>query len=234
MHLNWYNMNFPASSTQVMDDTPKSDLRNYILDPMSTIIKLSILANKPVGTKICIQNNTVVFQEPGPFQAFCRVLYQSNKSDIQYLYNPIQIACTSFLVKDKPSDGEKHKDGSKKHGRIRSLFLSAQKGLERLSETYRCCSVIKLCLNYYHAIISNYVDDYYNETLFRKDGLSLFYTEPLIKSLGEKWTPERMKVVLDIIGFLNHEASLAENNVRSLETIMLSIDSETRETLSKI
>lgn len=226
MHLNWYNMNFPSSSTQVMDDAPKSDLRNYILDPMSTIIKLSILANKPVGTKICIQNNTVVFQEPGPFQAFCRIVYQSNKSDIQYLYNPIQIACSTFLVKTADKD--------KKHGRIRSLFLSAQKGLERLSETYRNCSIIKLCLNYYHAIISNYVDDYYNETLFRKDGLSLFYTEPLIKSLGEKWTPERMKVVLDIIGFLNHEASLAENNVRSLETIMLSIDTETRDTLSKL
>jgi hypothetical protein len=215
-----------------MDDVPKSDLRNYILDPLSTIIKLSILANKPIGTKICIQNNTVVFQEPGPFQAFCRVLYQSNKSDIQYLYNPIQLACSTFLI--KTTDKATEKDGSKKHGRIRSLFLSAQKGLERLSETYRSCSVIKLCLNYYHAIISNYVDEYYNETLFRKDGLSLFYTEHLIKSIGEKWTPERMKVVLDIIGFLNHEASLAENNVRSLETIMLSIDTETRETLSKI
>jgi len=227
MHLNWYNMNFP-SSANVSDDAPKTDLRNYILDPMSTIIKLSILANKPIGTKICIQNNTVVFQEPGPFQAFCRVLYQSNKSDIQYLYNPIQLACSTFLVKDKPADG------SKKHGRIRSLFTSAQKGLERLSETYRSCSIIKLCLNYYHAIISNYVDDYYNETLFRKDGFSLFYTESLTQNLGGKWTAERMKVVLDIIGFLNHEASLAENNVRSLETIMVSIDAETRETLVKL
>lgn len=210
------------------DDTPKTDLRNYMLDPLSTIIKLSILANKPVGTKICIQNNTIVLQEPGPFQSFCRILNQSTKSDIQYLYNPIQFACSTFLRKDKEVDA------NKKHARIRSLFVSAQKGLDKLIETYRQCSVIKLCLNYYYALISNYTDEHYDDYLFRKDSFSLFYTEPVVKELGEKWTQERTKVVLDIIGFLNHDVLLAESNVRSLETIMLSIDSATRDTLAKM
>ncbi len=217
--------------TNLTDDTPKTDLRNYMLDTLATIIKLSILANKPVGTKICIQNNTIVFQEPGPFQPLCRILYNSNKSDIQYLYNPIQIACATFLAKDK---SDSTNAVPKKNARIRSLFISAQKGLERLAETYRNCSVVKLCLNYYYSLISNYVDEYYNDALFRKDGFSLFYTDAVVRELSEKWTQERTKVVLDIIGFLNHDILLAESNVRSLETIMNNIDAATRETLSKL
>jgi len=223
--------------TNLTDDVPKTDLRNYMLDPLSTIIKLSILANKPVGTKICIQNNTIVFQEPGPFQPICRILYNSNKSDIQYLYNPIQIACTTFLAKDKSetnTNSTTTQPPLKKNARIRSLFISAQKGLERLAETYRNCSVVKLCLNYYYSLISNYVDEYYNDALFRKDGFSLFYTDVVVRELSEKWTQERTKVVLDIIGFLNHDILLAESNVRSLETIMNNIDAATRETLSKL
>lgn len=72
----------------------------FILDPLTVIIKLAILSNKPVGTKICIQNNILYFQEPGPFQAFCRYFYKTNRTDIQYMYNPIQLACQHFLTKE--------------------------------------------------------------------------------------------------------------------------------------
>lgn len=229
----------------VAEDAPNTDLRNYILDPLSTIIKLSIMANKPVGTKICIQNNTIIFQEPGPFQSICRVIYSSTKSDIQYLYNPIQLACATFLAKEsktnesktngsKTDESKTNEPPNKKHARIKNLFVNAQKGLEKMMETYKHCSIIKMCLNYYYALISNYVDEHYNNSLFRKDGFSIFYTEVIVKELSEKWTPERTKVILDIIGFLNHDILLAENNVRSLETIMISVDAATRETLSKL
>jgi hypothetical protein len=220
-----------------VDDAPNTDLRNYILDPLSTIIKLSILANKPVGTKISIQNNTIVFQEPGPFQSLCRVIYQSTKSDIQYLYNPIQLACATFLGKTVEANANKDAktgEANKKQTRVKSLFVNAQKGLEKMMETYKHCSIIKMCLNYYYALIANYVDEHYNNALFRKDGFSIFYTDVIVKELSEKWTAERTKVVLDIIGFLNHDVLLAENNVRSLETIMISIDAATRDTLAKL
>lgn len=125
------------------DDNPAINQKNYLLDPLSVIVKLAILACKPVGTKVCIQNNVMSFQDPGIFQGFCRAVYNLNKTDLHYMYNPIQLACSHFLsysaVKSRP--------------RMRNLFSYAQKGLERLMETYRNNSTIRHSLNYYHAII---------------------------------------------------------------------------------
>jgi hypothetical protein len=73
----------------IPDDNINTNIKLFLLDPLSVIIKLSILSNKPIGTKLLIYNNIIYFQEPGPFQALCRVIYKSNKTDLQYIYNPI-------------------------------------------------------------------------------------------------------------------------------------------------
>ena len=116
--------------TYIPDDNTKLNIKLLILDPLSVIIKLAILSNKSIGTKLLIQNNVIYFQEPGPFQALCRVIYKSNKTDLQYMYNPIQIACQTFLSKEN----------IQKTPRIKSLFICAQLGIERLKETYKTCA----------------------------------------------------------------------------------------------
>ena len=40
-----------------LPDNKTVDLQLFILDPLSVIIKLAILSNKPIGTKICISKN---------------------------------------------------------------------------------------------------------------------------------------------------------------------------------
>ena len=204
------------------EDGTNIDIRGCLLNPLSTIVKLAILGNKPVGTKICIQNNVLSFQEPGPFQSLCRYVFHSNKTDLQYMYNPIQIACSMFLAKSK--DGSK----SQKIERLRALFCCAQKGLERLMETYKTCTIIRLCLSYFHVLIANHVDEVYQDRLFRKDSLTTLYGTTLVSELNAQWTDERMKVVLDLVGFLSND-SMASTNVKSLETIMETIDKQTRE-----
>jgi hypothetical protein len=204
------------------DDGTNIDIRGYLLNPLSTIVKLAILGNKPVGTKICIQHNVLSFQEPGPFQSLCRYVFHSNKTDLQYMYNPIQLACVAFLSKPKDSSSKKTEQ------RLRALFGCAQKGLERLMDTYKTCTIIRLCLSYLHVIIANYVDEVYQDRLFRKDGLTSLYTPSLVAELNAQWTDERMKVVLDLVGFLSGD-SMASTNVKSLETIMETIDAQTRD-----
>jgi hypothetical protein len=61
---------------------------------------LAIISNKPIGTKLRIDNNVIYLQEPGPFQALSRYFYKSNKTNIQYLYNPIEMACNHYLTKE--------------------------------------------------------------------------------------------------------------------------------------
>ena len=159
----------------------------------------------------------IYLQEPGPFQSICRLFYKSNKTDLQFMYNPIQIACSSFLTKE----------GIEKHPRIKILFSCAQNGLRKLMETYKNCSIISLCLNYYYAIITNHIDQIKNDKIFYKDNLSNFYSSELTNSLNEQWTEDKKKVILDLITFLTGD-NMANNNVKSLETIMENNDLNTQ------
>ena len=59
----------------VIPDNKLVDIQLYVLDPLSVIIKLAILSNKPIGTKLHIDKNIIQLQEPGPFQSFCRYIY---------------------------------------------------------------------------------------------------------------------------------------------------------------
>jgi len=104
--------------TSIPDDA-NANLHLFVLDPLSVIIKLAIVSNKPIGTKLRINNNVISLQEPGPFQAMCRYLLKSNKTDIQYLYNPIELACKHYLTKQSIQQNPK----------IKELFKCAQNGL---------------------------------------------------------------------------------------------------------
>ena len=197
------------TSSTLPENNTKINIKLFLLDPLSVIIKLAILGNKPIGTKFLLQNNVLYFQEPGMFQSITRMFYNSNKTDLQYMYNPIQIACATFLSKES----------IQKTPRLKSLFVYAQNGLKKLIETYKNCSIISLCLNYYYAIITNHVEQKYNESIFYKDGMTTYYTKELIDTLNDQWTQDKIKVILDLISFLTND-TMAANNVKSLETIM--------------
>jgi len=196
-------------------DDNNTYLHLYVLDPLSVIIKLTIISNKPIGTKLRIDNNIIHLQEPGPFQALCRYFLNSNKTDIQYLYNPIEIACKNYLTKISIQQNPKIKD----------LFKCAQNGILKLIETYKSCSVMRICLNYYLSLISNYLEDKNNESLFRKDNMSPFYTTEIIDNLSKIWTQDKIKIVLNLTTFLSSDDS-AQTNVKSLETIIDGIDKQ--------
>ena len=199
------------------------NIKLFILDPLSVIIKLAIISNKPVGTKILIQNNIIFFQEPGLFQAMCRYMLNTNKTDLQYMYNPIQVACQFFLKKEFIQTTS----------RIQSLFKCAQTGIEKLKETYKNCSMICLCLNYYHTIINNYVEQIYNDNIFCKDSMTSLYSNEIIEKLNNQWSTDKIKIILDLISFLTND-KMAGNNVKSLENIMSNIDIETQELINNV
>lgn len=204
------------------DNNTKINIKLFLLDPLSVIIKLAILSKKPIGTKIFIQNNILHLQEPGPFQSFCRIIFNTNKTDLQYVYNPIQIACQRFLTKEF----------IQKTPRMKNLFLFAQDGLQNLMETYNSCSIIVLALNYYYIIINNHIEQIYNENIFRRDSMTSLYPKDMVDELISKWKDEKIKIVLDLIVFLKTD-SMAANNVKSLENILENIDKESREILKK-
>jgi len=209
-----------SNISSIPDDNNNFNVKMLVLDPLSVIIKLAILSNKPTGTKLLIQNNIIYFQEPGLFQALCRTIYKSNKTDLQFMYNPINIACLYFLSKSFVD----------KTPRIKNLFLCAQNGLKKLIETYKACSIITITLNYYYVLLTNHINQTYNESMFAKDNFTGYYNAQIVELLNKQWTDEKIKVILDLITFLiKHDDP---NNVKSLETIMDSIDINTQSIVS--
>jgi hypothetical protein len=205
------------------DNNNKINIRLFILDPLSVIIKLAILSKKPIGSKILIMNNAMKIQEPGIFQAICRVYYNSNKTDLQFIYNPINIACLTFLSNEN----------RKKNSSIINLFICAQEGLKKLIETYKSCSIITLCLNYYYAIITNHIEQKNHDFMFYKDNMTILYTNEVTQKLNEQWTEEKIKIILDLINFLSNDI-MASNNVKSLENIINNIDINTKNLLEEL
>ena len=201
-----------------MDTLPNNktdNLQLFILDPFSVIIKLAILSNKPIGTKIRIDNNIIYLQEPGPFQSVCRYIFNNNKTDIQYLYNPIELACQQYLTESV----------IKQNPKIKDLFKCAQSGLIKMIETYKASSVMRICINYYLSLISNHLEELNNATLFKKDNMSVFYTSELLNKLTKNWTQDKIKIILNLTTFLSSDDN-AETDVKSLETIMDGIDKQ--------
>lgn len=198
-----------------LPDNKTDNLHLFILDPLSVIIKLAIISNKPIGTKLRIDNNIIYTQEPGPFQAFCRYIFKNNKTDIQYLYNPIELACQNYLTKPCLQQNPKMKD----------LFKCAQNGLLRLIETYKTSSVMRICLNYYLSLISNHLEEKNNTELFRKDNMTTFYTSEILTKMNKIWTQEKIKIVLNLTTYLSSDEN-AETDVKSLETIIDGIDKQ--------
>lgn len=199
-------------------DSPSEDkieINKCILDPLSTIIKLTILSKKQIGSKISVYNNTICIQEIGIFQSLIRYIYNNNKIDIQYLYNPIELACANFLRKEYIIE----------HPTIKTLFINAQKGILSLIETYKKYTIIIHILYFYYNIISNYLGEKFNDKLFIKDNVSSIYNKELIEKMNLTWTQNRIKMVLDMIDFVDKDDG-SNKSVKCLEEFMLIIDNE--------
>lgn len=211
-----------AIPNHIPDDNLNINIRGLILDPLSVIIKLAILGNKPVGSKIMIQDNIMYIQEPGIFQSITRMIYSSNKTDLRLILNPIKIACQTFLTKES----------MQKTPRIRELFICAQNGLHKITETYRNNSLVNHCIEFYSSIIRDHLKGTYDDENPYMDNMYPMYSKEVVATLNAQWTPEKIKIVLDIISFLLKD-NLAGNNVKSLENIIDNIDLSTRQMLSK-
>jgi hypothetical protein len=212
-----------------------NNCKQYILNPLTVIIKLSILSCKPIGTKIHIQNNTIYFQEPGIFQGLTRYIFKSDKSQLQYIYNPIKIACKNYLSKEFIINTPN----------IVNIFMSAKKGLEKLIKTYASCSITILCLKYYYVIITNYINqslslnEILKEPIFNDDNdlTKKYYTKDLINKLENQWniSKSKLKIILDLMDFLlNQDINENQtNNIKSLENIINNNDQDTQKIISE-
>jgi len=192
-----------------------NNLKQSLLDPFSVIIKLAIISQKNNGIKISTSNNILYIQEAGIFQSVVRYYFNLTKSDLQHLYNPIELASSFFLDKNQ----DKYKDIINP---IKHLFAYALKGLEKLKKTYINEPLVIISINYYSSLINNYLGKTINKNLFYKDDISYYYTDELINKLNDFWTIDKLKLVLEMTEYLDKDNTV--NSVKCLEVFMNDID----------
>ena len=82
--------------------------KNLILEPISCIMKLILLQHKEEGTKISVNNNAILFNEPSLGQGFLRSIYGDCREDLHNLYNPF-FKILPFATQFKATPPAKHK-----------------------------------------------------------------------------------------------------------------------------
>ena len=195
----------------------------FILDPLSVIIKLAIISYKPIGTKLAISNNLIYIHEIGYFQPLVRYIYNFDKTDLNFLYNPIEFACKKYLNEIFVS----------KFPNITKLFDCSLKGINNLIETYKNSPISILCLNYYSSLILNHLNKPYNKTLFKADNMTKFYIHELLEKLNKKWNDVKIQDILDLNNYLISNDNSVDN-LNCLEVFMKDFDFQMQKLLSQV
>lgn len=87
-----------------------------------------------------------------------------------------------------------------------------------------------ICLKYYHVILSNFIKQTSNEYIFKEeDETTEFYTSEVLQKFLEQWNASKLKIVIDLMDFLLKHDTIENknNNIKSLETIIQTIDEDT-------
>jgi len=164
--------------------TTKKNKNCIVLEPLSVMIKLSLLYFKSEGTKLSIKDNTIMFQEPDIVQGINRYLNNDKSIDITKLYIPIIKSLSRY----------------KNNSDFIFLFNISIDGLEKLKKNYtnpNCNSTITT-INSYIALMKSYI----NGVNMDVDNV---YTNN--NSDGDIWKEEDIKLIVNYFRLLLEESN---------------------------
>ena len=119
MELNMISNIFKSRS--LLYNLMKDNKEGLLLDPFSTVVRISLLNFKSDNTKISICDNTIYYQEPSLIQGILRWQNGDKRSDLHNLLNPMLLCKIWF----------------KENEEVNQIFKFAISGLKRLKESYK-------------------------------------------------------------------------------------------------
>ncbi len=117
--------------------------KDSILEPLTCLVRLSIIDFKPLGTKISLNNNRIKYNDPNMLQGALRWSNGDNREDLHNLYNPLIKATQWYDHEDE---------------QIRNIFKYAVKGLQKLQSSYNKNTVISHSIQLYIDYLEKYLD----------------------------------------------------------------------------
>ena len=190
-----YFINFLTSFRNKQD-------KNIIIDPMSSLVKLSILKFYPVGTKISINDNMISILDPGLLQGTYRFIKGDGREDLHNLYVPLIKSIEWFWDKENKE--------------IKHLFDFATKGLEILKASYPINSTICHTLDLYiHHLTTKQTKTFQNKDIEYNSSNNEIHN--YIKQL---WNPREIHIIIELL--LEYEKNNKEKKLEKhlLESIL--------------
>jgi hypothetical protein len=175
--------------------------KTMILDPLTTMYRLSMLAFKPKGTKLSVYKNTMNYVEPGAFQGVYRWTFGEGRDDLHNIYRPIQKFLHWYTREDKT---------------IQKLIDFSIKGLETLSHSYAQDSIIHHSIKLYILMLEN--DRPMEEEHEEKEVNTQIYD--LFKGLYEK---NEIMLLVEMLELASRESDLEKiySYLQSIDTLLL-------------
>lgn len=231
--------------------------KKQILDPLSCLCKIGMLAYYKQGTKISITNNIIFFQEPDNIQWVKRTYFGDGKNDISTLYNPILKAIEWYIINnqyideedsDEEEDDDKRKNSTSSDKSIKNNFTvqeavkhiieNAIKGLTKLENTYGDGNVIlaiKFLKNNLKTSIKNdySMDEFmdFNE-MDEPEKNVINYTK-----VKEIWKSDKIKLVSKQFQLLEknkHDESSLEYLLKSMKSQLMDTDTKFKELVTSM
>ena len=164
--------------------------KQFILDPLCCIVRMILLIYKPENTKISISNNSLSYSEPGWYQGVVRYWEGDKREDLHNLYYPFIKAFQWY-----PSNDEK----------FTYFYTQCAKGLDKLISSYDTTSIIHPTLKHYKKI--------FQDIIHKKEIDNIEEIEsPLIDSLKDFWKPKEIKIVYQMLNYLDQTTDKEEKN----------------------
>lgn len=183
---------------------------SQILDPLTTVIRLSILSFKDVGTKISINLNKIEYQEPNILQGTFRWSKGDKRSDLHNLCNPLKICRTKY----EPDNDD----------RISNIYTKAIQGLLNLQTLYdENYDSTSHALSHYINILNGF------EYKIDQEQLEIY------NKFSKVWTDNDIDIINDILIEIENKSSKNEDfssYLNSIDAILNGKDIEIKKVLN--
>lgn len=201
-----------------------NEVKKSVLDPLTCIIRCSILSYKPVGTKISIIDNKIMFHDPNILQGPIRWTQGDKREDLHNIYNPL-LKATQWYKKDNPD--------------ILNIFKLAKKGLEKLKKSYDESSIISHSLAFYINILNlfintndNKINNYLetnNDVVYglntkddKKKNNNQEEDNKIYQALRNLWDKKQICIINNILIQVEKEPENSTEWLKALDTILSS------------
>jgi len=141
------------------------DSKQLILEPLSCVLKLSLLQWKPSGTKISVSKNSLQFIEPSLIQGISRRMTGDSRQDLHNICHPI-IKCLEWYPLHE----------------YQFFYTQCCQGLETLKSSYDSNSIINHTLDHYIGLLGGKAYEPLEDT-------------PVTGGLRDMWVPKEILIL---------------------------------------